>query len=109
MNDYQKKQLSKRAPVKPEVQRPQWLVSQKAGAYSTVRRESIDPAHLTTSDVMTLQRSVGNRAVAQLMSRDGHTEVQRSPQVPVIQTHGGQQLHGVVQRDEIVPMEEYGS
>lgn len=73
----QKQQPSKHVAVHLQAQQPDALTNTPAETHAVIRRAMIDPNRMTTGDVMTLQRTVGNRAVAQLLDRGDN------PNVPV--------------------------
>jgi len=112
MTDYWQERKSKqRTSIKQKERQPELSVSPLAEAHEAVRRSASDPYQMTSRNVMALQRTVGNQAVAQMLG------LNRSRQEGVGQemaahevTHGGQRLQGVVQRagDETVPLEDYG-
>lgn len=82
----QEQQASKRVIVKSEAQQPEVSVSRLAVSNAAIRRATIDPGRMTTRDVMAMQHTMGNHAVAQLLGRRGNSNTPPTQTGPDIQT-----------------------
>ncbi len=103
MPEYQQMQQSKNPEPTFQKQATPASPSHESNPYSIIQRARINPKSLTSTDVLQLQRSIGNRAVGKLLSGLGNPST--TQQAPVQREESPEedeevQMKSVVQREE---------